>query len=109
MEEGRRERAREEKNAGTNPSFATNPEIRSVWDLSHLPLPTWTTERREGDKYNRGMARTGPAMRALILLGVLVANGSCNRFQEALVMNCEHTVSGFAHACSLARLFQSGA
>ncbi len=31
-------------------------------------------------------------LRALIVVGLL-ANGSCNRFQEAWVMNCDHTVS----------------
>jgi len=37
--------------------------------------------------------RSNVALRALIVVGVLVANGSCNRFQEAWVMNCDHTVS----------------
>mmetsp|Transcript_60877 Transcript_60877/g.89229 ORF Transcript_60877/g.89229 Transcript_60877/m.89229 type:complete len:275 (-) Transcript_60877:96-920(-) len=35
--------------------------------------------------------RSNVALRALIVVGVLVANGSCNRFQEAWVMNCDHT------------------
>ena len=39
------------------------------------------------------------ALRLLVAL-VLVANGSCNRFQEAWVMNCEHTVRGPGVQCS---------
>ena len=38
-----------------------------------------------------GMVRNKQALRTIILVGVL-ANGSCNRFQEAWVMNCDHTV-----------------
>jgi len=31
-------------------------------------------------------------LRAVLVVGMLVADGSCNRFQEVLVMNCDHTV-----------------
>jgi hypothetical protein len=31
-------------------------------------------------------------LRAVLVVGMLVADGNCNRFQEALVMNCDHTV-----------------
>ena len=48
----------------------------------------------------------GLALRALIVVGVLVGNGSCNRFQEAWVMNCDHTVpfslNAHVHACACA-------
>jgi hypothetical protein len=35
---------------------------------------------------------TAAALRAVLVVGMLVADGSCNRFQEAWVMNCDHTV-----------------
>ena len=31
-------------------------------------------------------------LRAVLVVGTLVADGSCNCFQKALVMNCDHTV-----------------
>lgn len=30
-------------------------------------------------------------LRAVLALGLLVGRGNCNRFQEAWVMNCDHT------------------
>ena len=62
----------------------------------------WTTDRRlaepnltESRACGRGMregAMSAATLRAVLVVGMLVADGSCNRFQEALVMNFDHTV-----------------